>query len=117
MTTKTTKKRRPPVSYRPPVALEAEFYERVKKSGKSVSGYLTECWYGRPAPRQVRTPPLEQKMLARLLAEAGRIRDTVEAGIGDETTLPNDERMRLEQVRDELRLLSASLRKAMGRAP
>lgn len=56
-------------------------------------------------------------MLARLLAEAGRIRDALEARVGDETTLPDDERIKLEQVRDELRLLSATLRKAMGRAP
>lgn len=117
MTKKTTKKHGSPVSYRLPVALEAEFYERVEKSGRSVSGYLTESWHGRPAPKQTRRPSVETKILAKMLRELGCISDAVRACVPDEEALSERERISYALVHEELRLLRAAFLKEMGRAP
>lgn len=85
------KKREAPISYRPPVALKDEFQSRVKKSGLSISAFITKSVFNVTPPRQSRHPPLEQKQLAKLLFEAAKIHGDLQAiaqkGAGDDAQL------------------------------
>jgi hypothetical protein len=109
------KKRPPPISYRPPRALEEEFYARVDKSGLSVSAFITKSVFDNRPPRQSRRPALEQKLIARLLGEAAKIRDNLHAialsGADNGSTLL------IEQAVSELSEIRAALLKSMGRKP
>lgn len=64
-----------PISYRPPKELEAKFYESVERSGLSVSAFITRSWYGEVLPRQIRRPPIEKKLLSKMLKVLADIRD------------------------------------------
>src|SRR5688572_13614165 len=76
------KKRRAPISYRPPKGREEEFDALVAASGLSVNAFLNECVFGKH-----RRNPAERKQLALLLASAARISDQLHdislAGTGD----------------------------------
>ena len=115
MSKKTGKKREAPISYRPPAELREEFDLRVRKSGLSTSGYITRAVFSQDAPRQSRRPPIEQKMLAQMLAQAAAIRDQLH-----EISLTGaDERQTLliEMAVGDLAELRAALFIAMGRKP
>ncbi|TQE99602.1 MAG: hypothetical protein FKY71_07745 [Spiribacter salinus] len=112
-------KREAPISYRPPAALREEFRARVEKSGLSASAFLTRCWYGGRPPRASRRPPAERKELARLLAEAAKIRTRLYriAPDANATNGADDHAEILEQIRDELAEIRAALMTAMERKP
>lgn len=67
-------KREAPISYRPPEILREEFRARVEKSGLSVNAFITQAIFRSPPPKQSRRPSVETQDLARLLAEAARLR-------------------------------------------
>ncbi|MEZ5551519.1 MAG: hypothetical protein R3E82_11560 [Pseudomonadales bacterium] len=116
MSKKETKKRAAPLSYRPPLELRAEFDARVKNSGLSINAFITKAIFDQQPGRAARRPPLEQQDLARLLAQAAKIRDELEeirlAG-GDN---PNNTLL-IERACDDLAELRTGLLQAMGRKP
>lgn len=72
------KRRRAPISYRLPEILREEFRTRVEKSGLSVNAFITQAIFGSPPPQQSRRPPVAAQDLARLLAEAAKLRGQLE---------------------------------------
>lgn len=113
--TKAKTKRRPPIAYRVPVDLEDEFDQRVKRSGLSTNAFLTQSWLGKPLLRQVRRPPIEKKLLAKMLYQLTQLADGVRA------LLLNPEcentNVLLEEIRDELKMIRIMIFKLMGRKP
>ena len=75
MTEKSDKKRDPPISYRPPAELRAEFLDRVSESGLPTNQYITRCIFDGHPPQQKRGSAVDRKLLAKLLAECAQIRD------------------------------------------
>ena len=66
------------VIYCPPEALREEFFRRVEKSKQPVSDYITrlfEFYLDAYSKRRVRRPPVEKKLLVRILGELAAIRD------------------------------------------
>ena len=101
------KKRRAPISYRPPKGREEEFAALVAASGLSVNAFLNDCVFtGRRRA--------ERKQVGLLLASAARISDHVDAidlaGAGNST-------LAREAIREELILLRAALLALNGRKP
>jgi len=112
MPEKTRKKRDAPISYRPPEALREEFHARVEKSGLSVSAFITKSVFTNDAPRQVRRPYIEAKLLAQLLAQAAQIREELKRISG-----PDSNPQAIEAAAAELTEIRAALLRAMGRQP
>ena len=114
MPNRTKNKRTAPISYRPPQGLRDEFMERIKKSGLSTCAFITESIFNTAPPRQSRRPPIEQKLLARLLNEAAKIHcDLQQIPSSD----GEDVRVQIEAATEELTLIRTALLKAMGRNP
>ena len=115
MTEKTKKGREAPISYRPPAELREAFRARVEKSGLSTNAFITKAVFGGDAPRQSRRPAIEEKLLARLLAEAAAIRGQLHeitlTGAQDRDTIL------LEMAASDLAEIRAALLLAMGRKP
>lgn len=63
MPDKQTKKRKPPISYRPPEALRAEFERFVVESGLSANAFLNECVFGRNRHRSAEIKLLAEKLV------------------------------------------------------
>lgn len=103
MTERTT--RDAPISYRPPTELREAFHARVEASGLSVNAFITQAIFAQDAPRQRRRAPVEQQTIARLLAEAARLPDRLNA-VGSVADV--DAALLEEAVRD-LRELRAAL--------
>ena len=103
------KKRRPPISYRPPKDREEEFYALVAESGLPANAFITERIFGGR-----RRSLAVLKLLGLLLAKAARISDQLHelalAGAGDSALL-------LEAIYRELVDIRAALLKLMGRKP
>ena len=114
MPDRTNRKREAPISYRPPKGLRQEFHARVEKSGLSTSAFITKAVFATDPPRQSRRPPMEAELLARLLAQAAKIRDELHqislAGSDDNAPV-------IEAAFDELTEIRAALLKASGRKP
>ena len=108
------KKRAAPISYRPPKGLREEFAERVQKSGLSTSAFITKSIFDVAPSRQSRRPPLEQKLLAKLLSEAARIHGDLQQLSSGES---EDIQAQIETATDELTVIRTVLLKAMGRNP
>jgi len=108
------KKRVAPISYRPPQSLREEFSARVEKSGLSICGFITHSIFNTPPPRQSRRPPIEQKLLAKLLNEAAKIHGDLQRvdSIDHEDIL-----VQIEAATEELTIIRTALLKAMGRNP
>ncbi len=102
-----TKKRAAPVSYRPPEELREEFTRRVENSGLNTSAFITKCIFSDDAGRRARKPPLEVKLLAKILAEAQQINARLDAP----DALEHDE---LKSLLQDIR---SALLKGMGRSP
>ncbi len=107
-------KREAPISYRPPKGLRQEFHARVKKSGLSTSAFITKAVLATDPPRQSRRPPMEAELLARLLAQAAKIRDELHqiSLAGSDDNAPG-----IAASFDELTEIRAALLKASGRKP
>ncbi len=116
MTNGKNKKREAPISYRPPKSLRTEFDVRVKKSGLSVSAFITKTIFDHDPPRQSRRPAASQKLLAQILAQAAKINDQLHdiALTGGDTA---NNMLPLEAAMDELAVIRAALLKDMGRQP
>lgn len=109
------KKREAPISYRPPRELRDEFHARVQKSGLSVCAFITKSVFDHEPPRQSRRPAVEQKQLARLMADAARIRSQLSEL---EQADPDDEYQHvLEDISGSLADIRTLLLEAMGRSP
>ena len=106
------KNREAPISYRLPESLRGEFRSRVEKSDLSVNAFLTASVFGQEPPRQSRRPAIEQRDVARLLAETALLNDRLkylgEAGA--------DAALLYEAVRD-LHEIRAACLIALGRTP
>lgn len=101
------RRREPPISYRPPEDLRAEFRARVETSGLSVNAFITRAIFG-SVPR--RRSSLEKQQLARLLAETASLRQRLEA-------LPGEGEAGLQaETLAALRDIRTLLMQAMGRA-
>ena len=70
MPNKNDKKRKAPISYRPPKELREEFDARVQNSGLSTNAFRTEAVFGKGRHR-----PVELEKLAVILAKAAQISD------------------------------------------
>ena len=110
------RRREPPISYRPPRELRAEFYRRVESSGLSTSAFITKALFDHEPGRQSRRPALEQQLLARLLGEAGKIRNELHAISRQPEECERNAEL-LETAVQELTEIRAALLKAMGRNP
>jgi hypothetical protein len=108
----STRDREPPISYRPPEALREEFRARVEKSGLSVSAFITASVFGNVPPRQSRRPSIEQRDVARLLAETALLNERLKC-LGEAGA---DAALLYEAVRD-LHEIRAACLKALGRTP
>ncbi|MES9970295.1 MAG: hypothetical protein ABW092_09690 [Candidatus Thiodiazotropha sp.] len=106
------KKRDAPISYRPPKELREEFYSRVQKSGLSTSAFLTKSVFSHDAPRQSRRPAIEEKLLAKLLFEAAKIRQELSDLDADQDSTPL-----MEEAVQTLTEIRAALLKGLGRNP
>lgn len=111
MSEKKTSKRSAPISYRPPQHLRGELAARHLKSGLSLNAFITEAIFSKPAPRQVKRPPVEKADLAKVLALAGQIRDELMAN----QQLLSEEK--LEQALDDLSVLRSAIFTALGFKP
>ena len=109
-------KRPAPISYRPPVSLEDEFNSRVEKSGLSISAYITKCVFNQAPPRQSKRPAASQKLLAKLLGEATKIHEDLQA-ISSSTDLSAQNQSLFEDACKDLTEIRAAILKSMGRQP
>lgn len=113
MPDKKDKKREAPISYRPPSKLRDEFQSRVEKSGMSTSAYITKSVFNQTLPSQLRRPPIEQKLLAKLLFEAAKIHGDLQ----QIATQGNGDNQQLETAIEALIEIRAALLASMGRNP
>ena len=77
MTQDAKKQRDPPISYRVPVALKAMFDRKWKKSGLSVSAFITQRIFNALEPRQTRRPAVEETLLADCVSELIQIKEAL----------------------------------------
>jgi len=101
------KKKRSPISYRPPEDRWDEFERMVSDSGLSKNAYINEAVFGRSRHR-----PAEQMFLARILTTCGTISDQLHeisrSGSAEYALL-------LKQIRDELVRIRTLLMRMLGR--
>src|SRR5271169_1149909 len=109
-------KRAPPISYRPPRELRAEFERRVNASGLSTSAFITKSWSGADPPRQSRRPSIEHQSVAQILGELARVRDQLHAIAIAIASGPGSGVLLEEAVRS-LTEIRAVCFKALGRKP
>lgn len=98
------KRRDPPISYRVPVAWREGFDRRWKKSGLSISAFLTQCIFDALEPRQTRRPAVEEALLADCVSELIQIKEALKTiakegeGVADGVDRAED---RLTELRNE----------------
>lgn len=107
------RKREAPISYRPPKKLREEFYRRAEQSGLSLSAFITKSVFEQDPPRRSRRPAVEAELLARLLAEAAKIRDA----LSDVSSEDDNTAEIVEAAYQELAEIRAACFKALGRLP
>ena len=109
MPDRNDKKRKAPISYRPPKELREEFDARVESSGLSTNAFLTEAVFGRGRHR-----PAELEKLAVILAKAVQISDQLHefshAGSDDST-------LAIQSACADLTEIRAAILKLAGRQP
>ena len=106
------KRRKAPVSYRPPEKLRDEFHARVLKSGLSINAFITAAVFEAEAPRARRRSSLDQKMAAMLLSQAARIGDRLGEPLPGS---PVAHATALRECRDELSEIRTCLMHLLGR--
>lgn len=107
-------KRKGPISYRPPVELEAELWLRVERSGLTKNAFITQAIFGKEPARVARKPVVEKQVIGHLLAQTARLHDDLReialvAG-GDANVA-----LKLEEALSELIAIRNACFKAMGR--
>lgn len=106
----TEKKRDAPISYRPPEILREEFRARVESSGLSVNAFITKAIFDQPTSRQSRRPSVATQDLARLLAEAAKLRGQLDTLAGD-----GERQVQLQEAVAALTDIRTLLMQALGR--
>ena len=107
-------KRTGPISYRPPVELEAEFWLRVERSGLSKNAFITQAIFGKEPARAARKPVVEKQVIGHLLAQTARLHDDlreIALVAGSDANVA----LQLEQILTELVTIRNGCFKAMGR--
>jgi hypothetical protein len=110
------KKRKAPISYRPPEELREEFERRVDASGLSTSAFLTKAWSGGDPPRQSRRPTIDHQAVAKLLAALASVRDQLHA-IATASGQGGASGATFEEAVRSLTEIRAACFKALGRKP
>lgn len=116
MTRRDRKRRKAPISYRPPERLREEFRTRVANSGLSINAFITAAVFGQEAPRARPAPPVDRQMVALLLSQAARINDRLQAAASLSPD-PAHTSSLLAECRDELAEIRTCLMLALGRDP
>ena len=112
------KKRKAPISYRPPEELREEFERRVNASGLSTSAFITKSVFGADPPRQSRRPSIEHQAVAQILGELARVRDQLHAiAIAIAIASGPGSGVLLEEAVRSLTEIRAVCFKALGRKP
>jgi hypothetical protein len=114
MPAEQSRKRKAPISYRPPEDLRAEFERRVNASGLSTSAFITKSVFGADPPRQSRRPTIDHQAVAKLLAALADVRDELHAvatasGQGGAVTV--------DEAARSLTEIRAACFQALGRKP
>lgn len=115
MTERKPKKREAPISYRPPKKWRKEFYERLARSGLSPSAFITMAVLGVEATPRQRRISLEEKLIAKLMAQVARIQDALHELRLSKADVSSD--LVMEEILEELRLIRVALFQALRRKP
>ena len=111
---KDKRSRKPPISYRPPAELEAEFWLRVKRSGLSRNAFITQALFGGEMPRASRRPVIEKQLIVHLLSQTARLHDDlheISLMAGSDSGVA----LKLEEAVAELTAIRQACFHAMGR--
>jgi hypothetical protein len=110
------KKRKAPISYRPPEELRAEFERRVNASGLSTSAFITKAWSDSEPPRQSRRPTIDHQAVAKLLAALAGVSDQLRAAVSA-SGQGGESETRFKEAVSSLTEMRAACFKAVGRKP
>jgi hypothetical protein len=110
------KKREPPVSYRPPADLRAEFERRVALSGLSACAFITRQIFNHEPPRRSRRPTVNHEAVAQLLGRLAEVRDGLNA-VAKGSSASRPDTIVLEESLRQLIEIRAACFQALGRQP
>lgn len=94
----------------------AELAERADRAGLSVAAYIMAMSLGEATPRGARRPPIERRLLAKLLGETGKIGSNINQiarALNMGQTDPDA--LQLAPIQAELSLIRDALMAALGR--
>lgn len=74
MSDKRKRQREHPTSVRFYKELKAKLKADAMRANMSLGAYIIKCCEGKPSPRQVRTTPVEKKLLCKVLVELAAIK-------------------------------------------
>lgn len=106
----TSRKRTPPISWRPPADQRAKLEAQIAASGLSTNAYITEAVFGRTRHR-----PAEIQRNAQILAACARLSDDFRDVA--RSTEQTDVVAAIESARRDLAEIRSALFLAMGRKP
>lgn len=101
-------KRKAPISYRPPAALQEEFNARVERSGLSQNAYITKSIFNENAAQGTRRAMSKEKDIVRLLNKCAALKSSLDQ---------IEDRIAVEPAYAELYELRAACFKLLGRQP
>jgi hypothetical protein len=116
MPAEQSRKRKAPISYRPPEELRAEFERRVNASGLSTSAFITKSVFGADPPRQSRRPTIDHQAVAKIVAGLACVRDQLQA-IAAASGQGGASGVRFEEAVRALTEIRAACFQALGRKP
>ena len=114
MSDERKRKREHPIPFRPPKELRHKLIMDAKRANMSLNGYLTFLCQDKPSPRQVRTIPIEKKLLGKMLVELANIKSVL---IQIRDTQAQNKNELLKHCHDELILIRNAIFKALWRKP
>lgn len=94
----------------------ADLAERADRAGLSVAAYMLAMSLGEEAPRGARRPPIERRLIAKLLGETGKIGSNINQiarALNMGRTDPDA--LQLAPIQAELSLIRDALMAALGR--